>query len=147
MKVDDVSAERKTAENFLQLLIGTYLELEENWGVKIVAIVTDASGECRKARRDFLQKYPSVVVLDCFAHQVKFLLSILSRATNTNIYLSIRSILLWATTSKPALISFQSRIKQVILSHGCDPRRLSLRFCNRINRNQMREYLLYSGQF
>ena len=71
MKVDDVSAERKTAENFLRQLIEVYLELEEKWGVTVVAIVTDASGECAKARRQFLQEYPSVVVLDCYAHQVR----------------------------------------------------------------------------
>ena len=64
MKVDDVSAKQKTAENFLHQLIKVYLELKERWGVRVVVIVTDASGECAKAQRQFLQEYPSVVVLD-----------------------------------------------------------------------------------
>ena len=36
----------------------------------LVAVVTDASGECRKARRILAPKYPDIVFLDCYAHQV-----------------------------------------------------------------------------
>lgn len=68
--VHDASTERKTAENFLQLLEDAVKEVEEKWGTYVAAVVTDASGECRKARREFVQKYPWIVVLDCFAHQV-----------------------------------------------------------------------------
>jgi hypothetical protein len=35
-----------------------------------VALVTDASGEARKARRLFAAKHPSIIVLDCYSHQV-----------------------------------------------------------------------------
>ena len=45
-------------------------ELREEWAVVIIAIVTDASGEARKARRLLGEKYPWLVVLDCYAHQV-----------------------------------------------------------------------------
>ena len=58
-------------------------EVEEKWGAKVVAIVTDASGECRKARRILGQKYPWLVVLDCYSHQVRSPFSLL------NIYLFI----------------------------------------------------------
>lgn len=37
----------------------------------LVAIVTDASGECHKARRVLALKYPDIVFLDCYAHQVR----------------------------------------------------------------------------
>lgn len=70
VKVDDVSMERKTAENFLQRLEGAFKEVETEWKTTVVAVVTDASGECRKARKEFLKNHPWVVVLDCFAHQV-----------------------------------------------------------------------------
>jgi len=33
-------------------------------------VVTDASGECQKARRLLGLKYPNIVVLDCYGHQV-----------------------------------------------------------------------------
>lgn len=74
IKVDDVSIERKTAEIFLQQLKDTYEEVEQRWKAMVVAVVTDASGECRKARREFLRDHPWVVVIDCYAHQVFLLL-------------------------------------------------------------------------
>lgn len=36
----------------------------------VVAVVTDASGECRKARRLLALEHPDIVFLDCYAHQV-----------------------------------------------------------------------------
>jgi hypothetical protein len=63
--------ERKTADKFLALLEEVVKDIEEKWGSLVVAVVTDASGECRKARREFVKKYPWVIVLDCFAHQVR----------------------------------------------------------------------------
>jgi hypothetical protein len=37
-------------------------EIEEKWGSLVIAFVTDASGECRKARRELVKKYPWIVV-------------------------------------------------------------------------------------
>jgi len=45
-------------------------EIEEKWGSLVIAIVMDASGECRKARWELVKKYPWIIALDCFAHQV-----------------------------------------------------------------------------
>lgn len=72
--MDDVSIERKTAEKFLQQLQDAYEEVEQKWKAMVIAVVTDASGECRKARREFLRDHPWVVVIDCYAHQVSILL-------------------------------------------------------------------------
>jgi CO dehydrogenase/acetyl-CoA synthase delta subunit len=72
--VHDASTERKTADKFLTLLEEVVKEIEEKWGSVVVAIVTDASGECRKARREFVKKYPWIIALDCFAHQVRCML-------------------------------------------------------------------------
>ena len=36
----------------------------------LVAVVTDASGECRKARRILAAEYTNIIFLDCYAHQV-----------------------------------------------------------------------------
>jgi hypothetical protein len=62
--------ERKTAENLVKLLEEVIATVETDWGAFVVAVVTDASGESRKARRTLGQKYSSLVVLDCYAHQV-----------------------------------------------------------------------------
>jgi hypothetical protein len=47
-----------------------YNKLKNEWGVVVVGLVTDASGEARKARRLFARKYPFLIVLDCYSHQV-----------------------------------------------------------------------------
>jgi hypothetical protein len=56
-----------------------FRKVQDEWGlggINIVVGVTDSdsdvSGEARKARRDFVTKYPRniQVVLDCYAHQV-----------------------------------------------------------------------------
>ncbi|KZP02551.1 hypothetical protein FIBSPDRAFT_770553 [Athelia psychrophila] len=70
VKVHDASAERKTAEQLLKLLDEVIITVESEWGAVVVAIVTDASGECRKARRQLALKFPNIVVLDCYGHQV-----------------------------------------------------------------------------
>ncbi|KAH7921716.1 hypothetical protein BV22DRAFT_1018795 [Leucogyrophana mollusca] len=72
VRVHDASMERKTAENLLYLLEDVLKTVEQEWGGVIVAVVTDASGESRKARRLLGEKHPSLVVLDCYAHQVGF---------------------------------------------------------------------------
>ena len=66
----DASAERKTAEQLMVLLEEVIATVQDKWGAIVVAIVTDASGECREARRLLGRKYPHIVVLDCYGHQV-----------------------------------------------------------------------------
>lgn len=70
VKVADTSEERKTADELLKHLEAAIKEVESQWGATVVAVVTDASGECRKARRILKERYPWMVVLDCYAHQV-----------------------------------------------------------------------------
>ncbi|KAF9035772.1 hypothetical protein BJ165DRAFT_1307486, partial [Panaeolus papilionaceus] len=69
VKVHDASTERKTFDRLLIVLEAVFTRLEAEWGAVVVAVVTDASGESRKARREFVKTHPWVVVLDCFAHQ------------------------------------------------------------------------------
>lgn len=57
--------------NLLRVLEEVFEIVQNKWGGVVVAIVTDASGESRKARRLFVKKYPWVIVLDCYAHQVR----------------------------------------------------------------------------
>lgn len=74
VKVVDVTTRRKTAAIFLEILTDVYHEVERDWNVVVAAITTDASGETRQARREFVREFPSVVVLDCYAHQVSNLI-------------------------------------------------------------------------
>ena len=68
----DASCERKTAENLKIHLENAIKTVQNGYGACIVGIVTDASGECRKARRLLALEYPDIVFLDCYAHQVCF---------------------------------------------------------------------------
>ena len=70
MKVADTSEEHKTAEKLIEHLKAAMKEVEEKWGAKVVAIVTDALGECQKAQWILGQKHPWLVVLDCYSRQV-----------------------------------------------------------------------------
>jgi hypothetical protein len=70
VKVHDASGERKTADQLIPLLEDVISTVQDEWGAVVIAIVTDASGECRKARRLLGLKYPNIVILDCYGHQV-----------------------------------------------------------------------------
>ncbi len=72
IKVEEASKERRDAKHLLALLEKQVAMLEKEWKCSVIAIVTDASGESRKARKLFKAKYPHVIVLDCYAHQVHF---------------------------------------------------------------------------
>ncbi|CDO68878.1 hypothetical protein BN946_scf185000.g21 [Trametes cinnabarina] len=70
VRVLDTSTERKTAPVFLKHIEETLQSLGEDWKVVVVAFTSDASGESRAARIALLKKYPWLIVLDCYAHQV-----------------------------------------------------------------------------
>lgn len=72
MKVHNATGDRKTAEALLKELEDVLTTLQNDWGAIVVGLVTDASGESRKARRLFGVKYPHIIVLDCYSHQVIF---------------------------------------------------------------------------
>lgn len=67
----DTTKDRKTADNLLIEFENVYADLEahETWAASVGGLVTDASGESRKARRLFLNRHPHVIVLDCWSHQ------------------------------------------------------------------------------
>ena len=66
----DASCERKTADNLKLHLEKTIKMVRLDYGAHVVGVVTDASGECRKARRLLALEHPDIVFLDCYAHQV-----------------------------------------------------------------------------
>jgi hypothetical protein len=71
LQVHDTSEERKNADHLLAYLEDALKTLQNDWGVVAVAVVTDASGECRKAKRKLAEKYPALIVIDCYSHQVR----------------------------------------------------------------------------
>ena len=67
-----MSCERKTAENLIGHLKRAINTVRVEYNTCVVGVVTDASGECRKARRLLALEHPDIVFLDCYAHQVCF---------------------------------------------------------------------------
>ncbi|KAG6913948.1 hypothetical protein DXG01_003329 [Tephrocybe rancida] len=51
VKVHDASSERKTTDNLLRELDDVVKVIEDEWGAVVIAVVTDASGESRKAQK------------------------------------------------------------------------------------------------
>ncbi|THH14935.1 hypothetical protein EUX98_g9540 [Antrodiella citrinella] len=85
VRVDDVTAERKTAENLFTLLESAIEDVEKKWNCPVVAVVTDAS--------------------DCWAHQINLvvgdyfkvttpILTYSEKATNLISWLRSRTIIL-----------------------------------------------------
>ncbi|KAI9069378.1 hypothetical protein FKP32DRAFT_1692719 [Trametes sanguinea] len=70
VRVIDTSSERKTADKFLKHIEDVLNETSKEWKVKIIAFTSDASGESRAARIRLLSRYPYLIILDCYAHQV-----------------------------------------------------------------------------
>jgi len=76
VKVHDTSCERKTADNLVVHLNNTIRTVRGDYSAYVAGVVTDASGECRKARRILALEHPDIVFLDCYAHQVFVLLHV-----------------------------------------------------------------------
>jgi len=58
------------AENYLVEIEDVYAKLKEKWCNLVVGLVTNASGESRKACQLFARQYSSLIVLYCYSHQV-----------------------------------------------------------------------------
>jgi hypothetical protein len=69
------------AEKFVMHLENAIKMVQMDYSANLVAVVTDASGECRKARKILALKYPDIIFLDCYAHQVLHVISICSLIT------------------------------------------------------------------
>ena len=51
IQIDDVSGDLKTAKDHIQHIEQAMEELTMKWEIALVAIVTDTSGDCHKAKK------------------------------------------------------------------------------------------------
>lgn len=70
IKVVDISALPKTAENHLKVVKSVIEFCESNLNVKIIGWVSDAGGDSRAMRVRLGKERPDLILLDCWAHQV-----------------------------------------------------------------------------
>ncbi|KAI0363606.1 hypothetical protein BV20DRAFT_1007124, partial [Pilatotrama ljubarskyi] len=66
----DTSNEPKTAENLLRRIYEVLRIVEQDWGVTVMALTSDCSGESRAARGALVRARKELVGPDCYAHQV-----------------------------------------------------------------------------
>lgn len=73
IKTYEVTAERKTAENLLNLMKDVLRIGTADWHLIIAAFTSDAAGESRKARRLLSEEQPHLVTPDCQVHQINLI--------------------------------------------------------------------------
>jgi len=73
MRTHDVSAEQKTGEFLLGLVLGDIQFIETKFGVVIIAFCTDDGGDARKMRRLLSVQMPWLIVILCWAHQMNLI--------------------------------------------------------------------------
>ncbi len=78
VQIEDHSIERKSGDHLFERLKDVKKDVETTYKVTIIAVVTDAGPDGRKARRLFAAEFPHIIVLDCYAHQVFILCLVLS---------------------------------------------------------------------
>lgn len=70
MRVYDTSNERKTAINVSEKIAEAKKHLEEEWGVIVVGLTSDAGGESCASRVLTGKAFPELITPDCYGHQV-----------------------------------------------------------------------------
>jgi hypothetical protein len=70
VSLEDNSTDRKTSDNLLRMMQEKLLHAQSYYGVKIVGVASDSSGESKKARKDLAALRPDLIVVPCYAHQV-----------------------------------------------------------------------------
>ncbi|KAF8270666.1 ribonuclease H-like domain-containing protein [Lactarius quietus] len=73
MQTHDVSAQPKTGEALLQLVIEDIKWSEETYGLTVIAACSDDGGDARKMRRLLLVRMPWLVIILCWAHQINLI--------------------------------------------------------------------------
>ncbi|KAI0782453.1 hypothetical protein BC629DRAFT_1289346, partial [Irpex lacteus] len=69
--LEDNSGERKTGDNLYAMIMEKLHLVERTHHVRVVAFVSDSGGDSKKARRLLAQARPDLIVLPCYAHQVR----------------------------------------------------------------------------
>lgn len=73
MKTHNVSAEAKTGENLLKLVVADILWAQLMFGLFIIALCSDDGGDARKMRRLLLDSMPWLIIVVCWAHQINLI--------------------------------------------------------------------------
>ena len=73
MRTHDVSAQPKTGETLLQLVVDDIRWSEETYGHRVIAVCSDDGGDARKMRRLLRTQMPWLIITLCWAHQINLI--------------------------------------------------------------------------
>jgi len=73
MQTHDVSAQPKTGEALLALVVEDIKWIEKKYGVSVIAACSDDGGDPRKMRRLLLALMPWLIIILCWAHQINLI--------------------------------------------------------------------------
>lgn len=73
MRTHDVSAQPKTGETLLQLVVDDIKWSEETYGHKVIAACSDDGGDARRMRRLLRAQMPWLIIVLCWAHQINLI--------------------------------------------------------------------------
>ncbi|EKM58875.1 uncharacterized protein PHACADRAFT_85843 [Phanerochaete carnosa HHB-10118-sp] len=69
-RLKNTSCERKTAKKLLAHVRAEFARMEETWDIKLVALVSDNSGESLVVRKALQLERPDLIIMQCYAHQI-----------------------------------------------------------------------------
>jgi hypothetical protein len=73
MRTHDVSAQPKTGDALLQLVVDDIKWSEETYGHKVIAACSDDGGDARRMRRLLRAQMPWLIIILCWAHQINLI--------------------------------------------------------------------------
>ena len=73
MRTHDVSAQPKTGEALLNLVVEDIKWSEDTYGLEIIAACSDDGGDARRMRRLLLALMPWLIIILCWAHQINLI--------------------------------------------------------------------------
>ncbi|KAF8671798.1 hypothetical protein RHS04_08128 [Rhizoctonia solani] len=73
VQVHNLSAQHKTANNHLKLVLNDIDSAEKEHNVRIIAWVSDAGGDSQAMRVQLHRLRPHILVFDCWAHQINLI--------------------------------------------------------------------------
>jgi hypothetical protein len=73
MRTHDVSAQPKTGDGLLQLVIEDIKWSEKTYGLTVIAACSDDGGDARKLRHLLLAQMPWLIIVLCWAHQINLI--------------------------------------------------------------------------
>ncbi|KZV67741.1 hypothetical protein PENSPDRAFT_583503 [Peniophora sp. CONT] len=66
-----ITGEKKTAMNLLNIVLSEISYCVNTLGIRLVAYCTDSGGDAAKMRKMLFAKFPYLIVIACWAHQVR----------------------------------------------------------------------------